>query len=252
MSVREHRTVKKAATAIAVVLVALPLAGSPHEAPGGGGDRDQPLMFCGYPWTIKASARPSAPGPNLWSRSPANVWVDSPGLHLRITLQNGRGICSEVILDRSLGYGEYTFQIASRVDDLDGSTVAAPFLYESNSREIDIEFAGDAMIEGGVNAQYVVQPYTRSGNVKRFTMPPAAQSTHRIDWRPDRVEFSSWEGFGPPPAADSGFIERWIYAGPDNPPAGNERLHINIWLFRGATPARADELVIRCFTFAPL
>jgi hypothetical protein len=214
---------------------------------------DLPLMFANYQWTIKVSGDRFDPGPNYWSDSVNNVWVDSEGLHLKIKYQNNKWTCSEVSLLRSLGYGEYTFQVASRVDNLDARCVAAPFLYESTSRELDIEFAGDALIPNAVNAQYVVQPYTTSGNMNRFIMPAISTSTHRIIWRADRVEFASWSGHGPAPGNVGDFINHWVYTGSDNPPPGGERLHFNVWLFGGTAPNSSigDEMIIRSFTFTP-
>ena len=67
----------------------------------------------------------------------------------------------------------------------------------------------------------MVQPYQPAGNLRRFTMPATAVSTHRFVWRANRVEFSSYQGATVNPA---NLITSWPYTGPDVPP---DRLAIN-------------------------
>jgi hypothetical protein len=48
----------------------------------------------------------------MHSYDPANVWADAKGLlQLKITKRSNEGVCSEVNLTRSLGYGTYTFTV---------------------------------------------------------------------------------------------------------------------------------------------
>lgn len=214
---------------------------------------DLPLKFSGYTWDIKVAMSPFDPGPNYWSDSPQNVWVDAQGmLHLQITYSGNRWWCSEVVLPRSLGYGVYTIQIASRLDNLDLQSVAGIFTYESGTRELDHEFAGDALIPGANNAQNVVQPYTRAGNINRYIMPNNAQSTLRLVWRADHIDFITWQGWAFPPS-QSDLVSTWTYTGPDIPPPGGERFHFNLWLFGGQAPQsnQGDQLIIKSFTFQP-
>lgn len=221
---------------------------------------DLPLPFSGYQWILKVTGDRDntyriGPGPNFWSDSPDNVFVDAQDrLHMKITYRNGKWYCPELLLPNSLGYGEYIVKVDSRVDAPDRYVVIAPlFTYESATRELDIEFAGDALIPGAEDGQFVVQPYTRTGNLKRFTMPPVGQSSHRILWCPDRVEFLSWKGHGPYPPSLEDIIFSWTYTGLDNPPPGNERIHLNAWLFGGIAPENGQEVevVITSFSFRP-
>jgi hypothetical protein len=209
---------------------------------------DIPLLFSGRSWGIKVAEDPFDPGSNPFSDSPLNVRVDDDGLHLGIIFQNGRWTSSEVHLLESLGYGEYTVQLASRVDSLDARAVFGMFLYESLTREIDIEFS--RALAAPNNAQYVAQPYTRVGNRVTFRMSSDPKSTHRIVWRSGRVEILSWAGWEPyPPAADK-VISSWTYTGPDVPPPGGERFRFNLWLV-SRPPARGDEVIIRSFVYRP-
>ena len=205
---------------------------------------DLPLQFSGYSWGIKVSEDPFDPGPNYWSDNPDNIWIDGQGLHLKITYQNGHWTTSEIYLLQSLGYGEYMVHLVSRVDSLDGRVVFAPFVYETTSREIDIEFSR-ALMPTPNNAQYVVQPYTHAGNMTRFIMPPVQYSTHRFIWRADRIEFMSWKGLEESPSPDS-IINSWIYTGDDIPPPGGERMRFNLWLYGGNPPLSGigDEIIV--------
>ena len=102
---------------------------------------DLPIQFASYQWGVKVAEVPFDPGPNYFSSDTSNIWVDSNGLHLRIVYRNLKWTCPEVYLLRSLGYGSYTFQTTSRLDSLDPRAVFSMFLYESLTREIDIEFS---------------------------------------------------------------------------------------------------------------
>jgi hypothetical protein len=215
---------------------------------------DLPIAFSGRRWGIKVAEDPVGPGPNVFSDSPQNVWVDTRGrLHLRITAQRGRWTSSEVYLLKSLGYGEYTIQLASRVDSLDPQAVFGFFTYESPTRESDVEFSRSALTAPGRNAQYVIQPWQQPGHRLTFRMPAAGMSTHRILWRPGRLEFLSWRGWGAYPPDARMVISSWHYSGKDVPPAGLERLHLNLWLFGGKPPVsgRGDEVIIASFRFRP-
>jgi hypothetical protein len=217
------------------------------EFPSPSGDRV--IEFSGYSWNVK-DADLAGPGPNYFSDSDSNVWIDTDGLHLKIAEREGRWYCAEVFLDRSLGYGEYTFQVASRIDSLDDNVVFAGFIYESLAREVDIEFS--QALARPDNAQFVVQPYNRPGNIVRFEMPPVSTSSHRFLWREDRIEFTSWRGYVNDIDPDS-VIYSWTYTGTDIPPPGGERMRFNLWLFAGQDPSsgEGDEVIVRRFQHEP-
>lgn len=214
------------------------------EYPEASGERT--VRFSDRTWIVKTGDR-AGPGPNYFSDAEENVWVDGTGLHLQIVERDGRWNTSEVFLPESLGYGTYQFTVASLLDRLDGNAVFAGFVYESADREIDIEFS--PLLARPMNAQYVVQPYTRSGNLVRFDIPGTRVTSHRFDWRADRIEFTSWEGDGEPTAGT--IVSSWVYTGPDIPPAGGERMHFNLWLFGGDPPVSGvgDHVIIRDFRY---
>lgn len=209
---------------------------------------DLPIQFSNFTWGVKQSADPFDPGPNYWSASTDNIWVDAEGMHLKIVYADGKWTCPEVYLLQSHGYGTYAFEIASRVDNLDQQAVFGCFLYESTSRELDIEFS--QVLANPHNSQFVVQPYTNAGNIYRYDMTPENHSTHRIEWRSDYVQFQSWRGFGMNP--DS-LIASWRYTGADIPPENIERWRFNLWLFGGNAPSSGigDEVIVRSFDYQP-
>ena len=220
-------------------------------APGAGAVTGTPrsVTFAGSSWAVKASAGLVGPGPNVFSDSPENVWVDSSGrLHLRITYRDGRWLAAEVVLGQSLGYGTYRFDVESPTGQLDPSVVLGMFTWSDraayNNREIDVEVArwGDAA--SATNAQYVVQPYDQAGNLVRFQQPAEGPTSHQFTWTSKAVSFLSTTSGG-------GSVASWKYAGRSVPKAGDERARINLWLFRGAPPTDGHEVevVLSGFTF---
>jgi hypothetical protein len=206
------------------------------------------ISFSGHAWWVKGSAVPVGPGPNYFSDSAENVWVDSLGqLHLKMTQRNGRWHCSEVVLKNSLGYGRYVFQITGKVGRLDPNVVLGLFTWDNASaefhREIDIEFARWG-VATDPNAQYVVQPWDRPGNRQRWMIPTALDfSTHGFIWRPDSIAFLSAKGHQTAAPPDS-IIYSWNYKGPNIPTHGNENARINLWLFNGQAPTDTAEVEV--------
>ncbi|HCO93045.1 MAG TPA: hypothetical protein DIU00_03695 [Phycisphaerales bacterium] len=153
------------------------------------------LSFAGRNWKVKSFDFPAGPGPNYFSDSENDVWVDGEGLHLTISYQDDRWYCSEVILQECLGYGIYIFQLHGRVDLIDPNMVIGLFTWdneapESAYRELDIEFTRWGNSDDPTNAQYVVQPW----NVRtrhRFTidlLDTDQDLTCYIIWHPNPDE----------------------------------------------------------------
>jgi hypothetical protein len=228
-------------------------------------ERSSPNAFhwCGYDWDVKTSGGFAfGPGPNLYSDSAQNVWVDSNGkLHLRITYRNGNWDCSEVFLRRALGYGTYRLFVDSVVDSLDANVVLGVFTYDDDPtstgghREIDVEISRWANPADTTNAQFVIQPYAVSGNLTRWTIPEGtAPTTHSFTWSNDRVDFASHNGTYAPPPASMPAMATWSNTSPSVPTPGDERVHVNLWLFNGNAPADGQEVevVISRFAFIPI
>jgi len=203
------------------------------------------IQFSGLTWNVRSGG--GGPGPNLWSDSQSNVWVDSEGLlHLKIRKVGNTWYCSEVYLQKSFGYGEYRFYVASDVEKYDPLVVVGLFTYETDTREIDIEFSrwGDTANPAG---WYTIQPVV-PGNQHSFSLDlQGDSSTHKFNWSAGSIFFESYFGYHSTLPSAEKLISSWTYTGNYIPPTGNERLHINFWLMGGKPPSNGEEaeLVIK-------
>jgi hypothetical protein len=220
---------------------------------------DRAIEFSGYDWYVKDSNGVRVgPGPNRFSDAPENVWVDEQGrLHLKITRTKNVYRCAEVVSALSFGYGTYRWYLDSPVDALDPNMVLGLFTWSNTSPyangEIDIEFSRWSKA-GSPNSQFVVQPYADPGHRWRFSLPAGAlQTTHSFTWRPMDVFFESLLGH-PPEPVDPGLILQQYLFQEAWPTPTDENARINLWLYRGASPAAGAELevIIRAFEFVPL
>ena len=98
------------------------------------------IQFAERTWFVRTGNGP--PGPNHWSDSPQNVWVDGNGaLHLKIRYSGGTWYCSEVSSQNTTRYGMHRFYADCRLDSLDRNVVVGLFLYANDTTEVDMEFA---------------------------------------------------------------------------------------------------------------
>jgi hypothetical protein len=233
---------------IALALVAA-LTVAPVALAGKPSPPRSPITFAGYSWAVKTSAGKVGPGPNYFSNSTSNVWVDSAGLHLKITKAQNRWYSAEVILQRNLGYGTYRWTLGSSVGALDRNVVLGLFTWDDaatdNHRENDIEIARWGNAADPTNAQYVVQPYDTAGHLARWTQPTGAPTTHSFNWTASSVAFQSTAG--------STTTASWTFTGAGIPHPGAENARINLWLYRGSAPSDGQpiEVVISNFEFIP-
>ena len=200
------------------------------------------INFSGYEWVVRTSGDgKQGPGPNYFSDSKDNVWVDEDGrLHLKIVQKGGLWYCSGITLRRSYGYNKYVFYVANRVDQLDPNVVGGLFTYKNDEEEIDIEFSRWSDPEK-LDSQFAVQPSYITGNKVRYDLElNSDQSTHFFNWQPDRIEFGSFRGFSLEPETED-VINTWTYTGENIPPDSDERLKLNLWLFRGEKPTDNQE-----------
>lgn len=205
------------------------------------------IKFSGYEWIVRTSdEKKEGPGPNLFSDSEENVWVDDAGrLHLKIVQRNGHWYCAGVTLKHSQGHKKYVFYLSSRVDQLDENVVGGLFTYKNDNEEIDIEFSRWSK-SANQNAQFATQPADKAANKHRYDMDLKTNlSTHFFDWQTTEIEFGSYQGHTLNPD-DTAIINAWTYTGGDIPPVNDERLKMNLWLFRGQSPTDAQpaEMII--------
>ena len=214
------------------------------------------IEFSGVEWNVRSGH--GGPGPNHWSDAPESVRVDNRG-RLRLQLRpigdtwHGAEVCTD-----SSGYGTYTFQLATNVEQYDPNVVAGLFTYREGPSEIDIEFSRWGNPDASDTGHYTIwAPETGSEKPVAQTSFQVdlrgTHSTHQFSWTPGRVEAASWHGFyeSPPPQA---YIYEWSYEGMDVPTAGeDDELCINLWLYDGMAPAdgKPAELVISSVDIEP-
>jgi len=130
------------------------------------------IKFSGIDWIVRTTNdKKEGPGPNLFSDSDKNVWIDEKGsLHLKIRQDGGNWYCSGIIAQKSMGYGKYVFYVNSDVTTLDQNVVAGLFTYLNDNEEIDIEFSKWSK-PNNMNSQFASQPSEAIGNKKRFDIP---------------------------------------------------------------------------------
>ncbi len=246
------------------------------------------IQFSGYTWQVKASHRYVGPGPNRFSSSTNNVWVDDEGrLHLRITKERDEWRCAEVVMEKPVGYGTYRFYSASRIDQLDANVVLGFFTWDDDTYksmancELDIEWArwGDPTAP---NLHYSVQPVwgpdEPGGKYKERSFPRSVElSETRVldvfEWRPEAVRFATYDGHE---AVEGKLLAEWRFdegnphrrtqgsGGWTSPvgipaPGPGTRVRINLWLLDGDRSGRGDaptdgmpvEVVIERFEFIP-
>jgi hypothetical protein len=204
------------------------------------------LRFSGYQW----EARQNANDPEGAPYNPGNVWTDDHGfMHLRIARQNDRWMSAEVKLSRSLGYGSYRF-VVHDVSYFEPAAVFAIFTWDDlgPSREMDIEISRWGEPEEK-NAQYVIQPYVVPANTMRFAAP-AGPLTYWMVWEPGRVTFKTVRGAQS--SNGSAVVAEHVFTS-GVPSAGNERIHMNLWVYSSKRhPLQHEfEVVVEKFEFLP-
>jgi hypothetical protein len=205
-------------------------------------------------WLVKTGTQ-IGPGPNNFSDSTNNVWVDTNDfLHLKITRVGGTWYCAEVISEESFGHGDYRFKITTDYDKFDTNVVGGMFTYFDDDNEIDIEFT--RAWTGTNNICYTTQPATNAGNTNFFYMKftEGTYSTHRFTWLTNSIFFQSYFGHSDPPPSNNLIFGQWLYTGSSIPPDSSEQVHLNMWLFKGRTPLETQhlELVFSDFKYVPV
>ncbi|QDT09781.1 glycoside hydrolase family 16 protein [Planctomycetes bacterium K23_9] len=250
------------------------------------------VEWSGYEWNVSDSGdQRRGPGNNLFSGSDKNVFIDANGLlHLKISQRDdGQWTSSQVALTKSLGYGTYQWELASRWDGYASNVVVGLFTYLSPARvasqtdgevgnkkpdtphEIDIEFTS---AWGPGNHFFTTHdPDTKSPGVHFLSKPNTDNTTHRFRWSQAEIQWESFEGFltegtqASYPLQETlagkglGRSIRHIYNGPVVPKDLDEVPIINFWIFHpkdqkpyveGPDNDKEHELIIRSFKYIPL
>lgn len=206
------------------------------------------IQFSGYQWEVRQNTGVAEGSTNFYE--PRNAWTDKSGyLHLRVTKEHDDWASAQVKLSRSLGYGSYRFVVRD-ISHLEPAAVFAMFTFDyfGPSREMDIEISRWGEPEDK-NAQYVIQPYVVPANTVRFNAP-SGTLTYWMDWEPGRVSFKTMRGS----AANKGsaVVAEHVFTS-GVPSAGNERIHINLYVYGNKRrPVQHEfEVVVEKFEFLP-
>ena len=219
------------------------------------------ISFSGYDWWVKTSPGLVGPGPNYFSDSTNNVWVDGQGrLHLRITHRSNQWQCAEVVTKRTFGYGSYRFELDSVVNDINPSVVLGLFTWSDDPaythREIDVECGRWADPNDVNNAQYVVQPWEWPNHLVRYPVPAGlTNSTHSFTWDTNRIAYQALRGSYAPDLPATNVISTWTFnQAADVPQTGDENVRINLWLIYGNAPTDNSEVefIVKDYQFVPL
>jgi hypothetical protein len=212
----------------------------------------KPLKFSGYDWNVRTIA--SDRGGSNHPYSGDNAWTDSVGaLHLRISKTSDDWSCAEVVLNRSLGYGTYVLVVRD-ISHLEPAAVLSMTTFdewggEQYYREMDVEVSrwGDPSSKN--NAQYVVEPYYRPGNVYQF-VAPLGTLTYSMRWEAGHAGFRTVRGNSPGPGA-SAISKHDFTSGIASP--GQERLHLFFYVLASdKNPLQHDnEVVLEKFEYLP-
>ena len=156
--------------------------------------------WSGFDWTVKASASPVGPGPNIFSDSTNNVFIDAQGqLHLRITNLSNGWQCAEILTETSPGYGTYRFHLASPVDTFDPNIILGLFTWtdytDDADHEMDVECGRWVNPSDYTNAQFVRQPYYLPQHLVRYRIPTlATNSIPSFNWETNAISFACVTG----------------------------------------------------------
>jgi len=210
------------------------------------------VEFSGYRWRLISQKEERGPGPNVFDGR--NVSLDQDGrLVLETRRRGGRWTSAHVFLTESLGYGSYELRLAAQDQPLDKRAVFGFFTWDDDpafaNREIDIELARwDSPT--GANLHYTVQPSEgRPERGSSFEFDFSFAVTLRFDWLPGSVSFSAVSERG---SFYWDFPGAGTQSGPfDVAPPGNEKLGLNLWLFRGLAPKGPSRVIVERFDFTP-
>jgi hypothetical protein len=220
--------------------------GTPQFAPTGF------LKFSGYDWGVRTVASDKGGTNNLYD--PDNAWTDASGaLHLQIKRKSGRWACTEIFLNRSLGYGTYLVTVRD-TSHFEPAVVFSMFTFEEwageqRYREMDVEVSRWGNKASKNNTQYVIQPFYIPGNVFAFAAP-SGTLTYSMRWESGRASFKTFRGrsavAGAPVVSEHEFTS-------GIPSTGEEKLRLIFYVVASdKNPLqKPSEVVIEKFEYLP-
>jgi hypothetical protein len=215
------------------------------------------INWAGQVWEV---APPSQLGPNMdrMSDSAAAAHVDSQGrLHLSMTKVNGGWRSVELsVLTPTWSYGTYKFVTTASIAHLAKPLDFAMFLIRPSKHlqnEVDLEDSRALLgMHGGLDAQYVVQPYYRPGHIHLYRIKAHQKTVQQsFTWRPSDVRFATRPGVN----GRNSPLAHFHYHGPSAPADFGMYLHINLFVHARHHKNRIGKgvrsVVLDSFTFTP-
>jgi len=212
------------------------------------------ISWDGYRWDARSQGL-TEPGPNLWSASRANAYVDRrTGAMVLCYSRNtsGRWTSTELDGQRHLGYGSYRWRVTTDMAGEDANEVLGLFTYDDyrppSYNEIDIEYShfGDLTNPLGDLTVWINQDAGVSDE-SVFGYPPTARSTvNEFDWAPGRISYRITS------ATTGATIRSWT-ATRGVPVPHSEVPVMNWWRYGNASPTgRLGNCVrVQSFAFSP-
>src|SRR5215472_13992561 len=212
----------------------------------------KPLHFSGYDWKVRTIASDRGGMNNLYDGD--NAWVDAAGaMHLRIVKKRDKWSCTQVDLDRSLGYGTYVLTVHD-ASKLEPAAVFSMTTFDESGgdqyyREMDVEIGrwGNALSKN--KAQFGIQPFYVPGNVFPFKLPTGTL-TYSMRWESGRASFKTWRGSSLSP--DSSVVtEHEFTSGIPSP--GQEKVQFLFYVVPSEKypMQKGSEVVIEKFQYLP-
>jgi len=201
------------------------------------------INWSGHTWSVRTGT--GDPGPNSWSDSPNNVFVDNQGnLHLKITNVGGKWYCAEIYSTDTVGYGTYTVNMVTNPSNppLDNSTVIGLFYYLDDNDELDIEYARWGNSSNNNIGKFTVQPL--SLNAAKTYPINVANTVNKFVWQSNgNVNFSTTDSSG-------NVIATYNYTGSHKTNTGGT-FAINLWLYNASHPSdnQEKELILSSFAY---
>ena len=184
-----------------------------------------------------------------------NVWVDTAGkLHMKLIYENGKWEGYNLILNNTVGYGTYKWNIDTDVGALEKanpSLLFSPFLFDStlssqNYGEIDIHMSKFGATDDRTNMNWTI----RSAGLTDYEGITGAGVTHTLQWMPTYLKFTAQ---GPSqPYKEMNFTN----AAQIPNATGNMQLLLYIDELNNAAPPNgastySQEVVLSGFTYTP-
>lgn len=201
-------------------------------------------------WVVKEEITPIGPGPNYFS-SDNVTFLESGEIKLSIEKRNNKWYCAEIFLNRSLGYGLYSFSIDSPLNMLDEQVVLGMFLYHFDTstnilEEVDIELLRH--VDPTKQAAFTIHNKMGGPNhyfQNSFEVVTANPITFSIEWREDFITFLAKTNSGDIIASEK-YLDIVNIPSPENMIA-----HINLYLFQGKEPisGKGADIILKEFSY---